>query len=149
MEKHNATRLIKEHSTTLGFSYCGISKAEKLDDDARRLEAWLNKGMHGKMKYMENFFDLRVDPTKLVHGAKSVVSLMYNYYNDQTSLDKEVPKISKYSFGTDYHFVLKEKLYQLMQFIQEKIGEVHGRVCVDSGPVLERTWAAKSGIGWV
>src|SRR5689334_4414623 len=105
MEKHKATRLIKEHSTLLGFSYCGISKAEKLDDDARRLEAWLNKSMHGKMKYLENLFDLRVDPTKLIPGAKSVISLMYNYWNDQTSLDKEAPKISKYAFGTDYHFV--------------------------------------------
>src|SRR5436305_10291842 len=149
MEKHHATRLIKQHSSALGFSYCGISKAEKLDDDARRLEAWLNKGMHGKMKYMENFFDLRVDPTKLVPDGKSVISLMYNYYNDQTSLDKQAPKISKYAFGTDYHFVVKEKLYQLMQFIQEKIGGVHGRVFVDSGPVLERTWAAKSGLGWI
>ena len=149
MDKHKPTRLIKDHARDLGFSYCGISKAEKLDEDARRLEAWLNKGMHGKMIYMENYFDLRVDPAKLVPGAKSVISLMYNYFNDQTSLDKKVPKISKYALGTDYHFVMKEKLYQLMQFIQEKIGAVQGRVFVDSGPVLERTWAAKSGVGWV
>src|ERR1043165_1781888 len=146
MKDDNATRLIKDRAQALGFSYCGISKAEKLDEDARRLEEWLNKGLHGKMKYMENFFDLRVDPTKLVPNAKSVISLMYNYYNDQTSLDKEQPKISKYAFGTDYHFVVKEKLYQLFEFIKEKIGDVNGRVFVDSGPVLERTWAAKSGI---
>lgn len=149
MVNHGTTLLIKDRARELGFNYCGISKAEKLDEDARRLETWLNKGMHGKMKYMENYFDMRVDPTKIVPGAKSVISLLYNYYNDQTFLDKEEPKISKYAFGTDYHFVMKEKLYQLMQFIQMKIGEVHGRVFVDSGPVLERTWAAKSGVGWV
>ena len=149
MDNHTSTLLIKDRACDLGFNYCGISKAEKLDEDARRLEAWLNKGMHGKMKYMENYFDMRVDPGKIVPGAKSVISLMYNYYNDQTSLDKEQPKISKYAFAKDYHFVVKEKLYQLMQVIREKIGEVHGRVFVDSGPVLERTWAAKSGLGWI
>ena len=141
--------MIKAESSRLGFSYCGISKAEKLDQDAERLEQWLNKGRHGKMRYMENHFDLRVDPTKLLPGARSVISLLYNYYNDQTQLDKEEPKISKYAFGEDYHFVIKEKLYELLQTIQLQIGEVAGRVFVDSGPVLERTWAAKSGTGWV
>lgn len=149
MNTSQPTHLIKSEALRLGFDYCGISKAEKLDEDARRLEAWLNKGMHGKMKYMENYFDMRIDPTKIVPGAKSVISLLYNYYNDQTLLDKAEPKISKYAFGRDYHFVMKEKLYQLMQCLQEKVGEVHGRVFVDSGPVLERAWAAKSGVGWV
>ena len=143
------TDRIKQHALSLGFDYCGISKAEKLDDDARRLEAWLNKGMHGKMKYMENHFDLRVDPQKIVPNAKSVISLLCNYFNDEISLDKNAPKISKYAFGKDYHFVLKEKLFQLFQFIREQIGDVNGRVFVDSGPVLERTWAAKSGLGWI
>jgi len=143
------TQLIKQEAYRLGFGYCGISPAEKLDEDARRLETWLHKGMHGKMKYMENFFDLRIDPAKLVPNARSVISFLYNYYNDGTPLDKEPPKISKYALGTDYHFVLKEKLYALLEFIREKIGRVDGRVFVDSGPVLERAWAAKSGLGWV
>lgn len=105
--------------------------------------------MHGKMNYMENHFDLRIDPAKLVPGARSVISLLCNYYNDQTVLDKEAPKISKYAFGRDYHLVVREKLYSLFEFIKERIGAVNGRVFVDSGPVLERTWAAKSGLGWV
>jgi len=105
--------------------------------------------MHGKMHYMENHFDLRIDPAKLVHGAKSVVSLLYNYYYDATSLNRQPPKISMYAFGKDYHFVIREKLYELLHFIQEKVGEVNGRVFIDSAPVLERSWAAKSGVGWI
>jgi epoxyqueuosine reductase len=143
------TNLIKQQALYLGFDYCGISKAERLDDDAKRLETWLNKGMQGKMRYMENHFDMRIDPTKLVPGAKSVISLLYSYYNDQSLLDKESPKISKYAFGKDYHIVLKEKLRALLEYVKEKIGDVNGRVFVDSGPVLERAWAAKSGVGWV
>ncbi|MBA3649196.1 MAG: tRNA epoxyqueuosine(34) reductase QueG [Chitinophagales bacterium] len=149
MNKITSTILIKSEASRLGFNYCGISKAEHLEEEARRLEMWLNKGMHGKMKYMENHFDLRVDPTRLVPGAKSVISLLYNYYNNETLLDKEEPKISKYAFGKDYHFVIKEKLYQLFESIKEKIGAINGRVFVDSGPVLERAWAEKSGLGWI
>ncbi|MBA2407518.1 MAG: DUF1730 domain-containing protein, partial [Chitinophagales bacterium] len=126
------TSIIKTEALRLGFDYCGISKAERLDEDARQLEKWLNKGLHGKMKYMENYFDLRVDPTKLVPDAKSVISLLYNYYNDDTSLDKIEPKISKYAFGKDYHIIIKEKLFRLLEFIQDEIGEVQGRVFVDS-----------------
>lgn len=142
------TKLIRDEVHRLGFNYCGISKAEKLDDDSRRLEQWLNKGMHGQMKYMERWFDMRTDPRVLVPGAKSVISLLYNYFPTEKQ-NKDVPQISKYAYGRDYHFVIKEKLYELFQFIQEKIGEVDGRVFVDSGPVLEKTWAAKSGLGWV
>jgi epoxyqueuosine reductase len=120
-----------------------------LDEDARQLEKWLNKGLHGTMKYMENYFDLRVDPTKLVPDAKSVISLLYNYYHDETSLDKIEPRISKYAFGKDYHIVIKEKLFHLLEYIQNEIGEVQARVFVDSGPVLERSWAVKSGLGWI
>ena len=149
MSKAHFTNRIKSEALRLGFDFCGISKAEKLDDDARRLEQWLNKGMHGKMKYMENHFDLRTDPQQLVPGARSVISLLFNYYNDTEQLDKEAPRISKYAFGTDYHFVIREKLKQLLHFMKEEIGDVQGRVFVDSGPVLERAWAAKSGLGWV
>ena len=143
------TFLIKQEAQRLQFDFCGISKAVPLNDDARRLESWLNKGFHGKMKYMENHFDLRTDPTKLVPGAKSVISLLYNYYQNQSSLDKTKPKIAKYAFGDDYHIIIKEKLYELLHTIENRIGNVTARVFVDSGPVLERTWAAKSGLGWV
>lgn len=142
------TSLIRAEANRLGFDYFGVSKAEKLDEDARRLERWLNKGMHGQMQYMERWFDMRVDPRVLVPGAKSVVSLLYNYFPSERQHDG-VPKISKYAYGTDYHFVLKEKLHALLQFIQGKVGEVSGRVFVDSGPVLERSWAERSGLGWV
>ena len=143
------TNLIKSESVRLGFDYCGISRAEPLGEEANKLEAWLNKGMHGKMKYMENYFEIRVDPGKIVPGAKSVISLLYNYFNDETTVDKEAPKISKYAFGQDYHDVVRKKLYELLHFIREKTGDVQGRVFVDSGPVLERAWAAKSGTGWI
>src|SRR5215471_1669434 len=105
MSTDKNSRLIKNKATQLGFDYCGISRAEKLDDDAHRLEEWLSNGMHGKMHYMENHFDLRIDPARLVHGAKSVISLLFNYCNDETSLNKLSPKISMYAFGEDYHFV--------------------------------------------
>ncbi len=142
------TRLIKDEARRLGFDFCGISKAELLNEDARRLEVWLKQGMHGKMQYMENWFDMRVDPRKLVPGAKSVVSLMLNYFPEKNQQDG-FPKISKYAFGKDYHLVIKEKLLQLLNFIHETVGEVSGRAFVDSGPVLEKTWATKSGLGWV
>ncbi|KAB8151999.1 tRNA epoxyqueuosine(34) reductase QueG [Kordia sp. TARA_039_SRF] len=146
-EKH--TQLIKAEAKRLGFLSCGISKAEFLEEEAPRLEAWLNQNMHGEMHYMENHFDKRLDPTKLVEGSKSVVSLLLNYYPSETQKDSEAPKISKYAYGMDYHFVIKDKLKQLLHFIQEEIGDVHGRAFVDSAPVLDKAWAAKSGLGWI
>lgn len=142
------TKLIKEESKRLGFLSCGISKAEFLEAEAPRLEKWLNANMHGEMRYMENHFDKRLDPTKLVDGSKSVVSLLLNYFPSQTQ-NSESYKLSKYAYGTDYHFVIKDKLKQLLQFIQDEIGEVSGRAFVDSAPVLDKAWAAKSGLGWI
>lgn len=127
---------------------CGISKAEFLEEEAPRLEKWLNENNHGQMSYMENHFDKRLDPTLLVDGAKSVISLLFNYYpSEQQNPDSY--KISKYAYGEDYHFVIKEKLNALLQFIHAEIGEVNGRAFVDSAPVLDKAWAAKSGLGWV
>lgn len=133
---------------TLGFLSCGISRADFLEQEAPRLEKWLNKNYHGQMAYMENHFDKRLDPRLLVDGAKSVVSLLLNYYPSEIQNPASY-KISKYAYGEDYHFVIKEKLKQLLQFIQEEIGEVNGRVFVDSAPVLDKAWAAKSGLGWI
>jgi epoxyqueuosine reductase len=139
---------IKQKAQTLGFHYCGIAKAEKLDEDARRLEKWLSQGMQGKMTYMENHFDLRIDPRKLVPGAKSVITLLMNYFPSEKQ-DADSPGIAKYAFGQDYHTVIREKLQELMTAIQTNIGEVNGRGFVDSAPVLERTWALRSGAGWI
>lgn len=147
--KERHTKLIKEEAKRLGFLSCGISKAEFLEEEAPRLEAWLNKNMHGEMSYMENHFDKRLDPTKLVDDSKSVVSLLLNYYPSEIQKDSEAPKLSKYAYGTDYHFVIKDKLKHLLSFIQEEIGEVSGRAFVDSAPVLDKAWAAKSGLGWI
>lgn len=141
-------KLIKTHAQRLGFLSCGISKAEFLAEEAPRLEQWLKAGMHGQMAYMENHFDKRLDPTLLVPGAKSVVSLLYNYYPQQKQ-DKDSFKISKYAYGEDYHFVVKDKLKELMHVLSEEIGEIGGRVFVDSAPVLDKVWAAKSGLGWI
>ncbi|MCP3932372.1 MAG: tRNA epoxyqueuosine(34) reductase QueG [Bacteroidetes bacterium] len=143
------TKLIKDEAFCLGFSFAGVSKAAFMEEEARRLEAWLHQGKHGNMGYMGNHFDKRVDPSKLVPGAKSVLSLLFNYYTDKGQEDSEAPKISKYAYGKDYHFVLKEKLKALLRFIREKIGEVEGRCFVDSAPVLERDWAKRSGLGWI
>ncbi len=142
------TQLIKQFSKQLGFDFCGIAKAQRLDDDARRLEQWLNKGMQGTMHYMENHFELRVDPTKLVPGAKSVITLMLNYY-PSAKQNELAPKISKYAYGNDYHDVIRKKLKEFMMLIKETIGDINGRGFVDSAPVLERSWAVKSGLGWV
>lgn len=142
------TTLIKAEAQRLGFTYCGIARAERLDDDARRLEQWLNKGMHGTMLYMENYFDLRTDPAKLVPGAKSVITLLMNYF-PQEKQSKGTPKIAKYAYGNDYHNVIRKKLKQLLQCIRTEIGDVQGRGFVDSAPVLERAWAQKSGMGWI
>ena len=144
---HNA-RLIKEEAQRLGFMACGISKATFLEEEARNLETWLKRDYHGQMKWMENHFDKRVDPTKLVDGAKSVISVLLNYYPEREQR-KDAPQISKYAYGEDYHHVIKSKLKALMQFIQEEIGEVHGRAFVDSAPVLDRAWAQRSGLGWI
>src|SRR5690606_6624299 len=148
VNKQNHTKLIKTEAKRLGFLSCGISKAQFLEEEAPRLERWLNQNMHGEMRYMENHFDKRLDPTKLVEGSKSVISLLLNYFPSETQ-NPESYKLSKYAYGTDYHFVIKNKLKQLLQFIQEEIGEVSGRAFVDSAPVLDKAWAAKSGLGWI
>jgi len=142
------TILIKQWSHQLGFDHCGIAKAVQLGDDARRLEAWLNKGLHGQMQYMENHFDMRVDPTRLVPGAKSVITLLMNYYPEQQQAS-DAPKVAKYAYGNDYHEVIRAKLKLLLEKIKTHIGEVNGRGFVDSAPVLERSWATRSGLGWV
>jgi epoxyqueuosine reductase len=144
----NNTSIVKDAAKELGFDFCGISKAVKLDDDARRLEAWLNKGMHGTMQYMEKYFDLRIDPSLLVPGAKSVITLLLNYF-PPAQQNKDAPAIAKYAYGNDYHEIIKEKLNRLLQIICKQIGEINGRGFVDSAPVLERSWAARSGLGWI
>ena len=146
--KKHYTELIKNEAKRLGFISCGISRAEFLEDEAPRLEKWLKMKMNGEMKYMENYFEKRLDPRKLVDDAKSIISLTYNYYPEDLQ-NKEAPKISKYAYGMDYHYVIKEKLNFFLTFIKDKIGNVHGRAFVDSAPILEKAWAAKSGIGWV
>lgn len=147
-KKSEYSRLIKTEAKRLGFLSCGISKAGFLKEEAPRLENWLNKNHHGEMKYMENHFDKRLDPTLLVDDAKSVISLLLNYYPSETQ-NAESYKISKYAYGQDYHFVIKEKLKELLHTIQTEIGEVSGRAFVDSAPVLDKAWAAKSGLGWI
>lgn len=143
------SQLIKAEAMRLGFMACGISKADFLEEEAPRLEKWLQNNHHGEMKYMENHFDKRLDPRKLVDGAKSVVSLALNYYTDDKQQDPNAPKISKYAYGDDYHDVIKEKLNSLLEFIRQKIGEVNGRSFVDSAPVLDKVWAKKAGLGWI
>lgn len=140
--------MIKAESKRLGFLSCGISKAEFLEQEAPRLENWLNQNMNGQMSYMENHFDKRLNPTLLVDGAKSVISLLLNYYPAELQ-NQDSYKISKYAFGQDYHYVIKEKLKELLHIIQTEIGEVSGRAFVDSAPVLDKAWAAKSGLGWI
>ncbi len=140
--------LVKQFAGELGFQYTGISKAGQLDEEARKLEQWLQQGYHGKMAWMENHFDKRVDPTKLVDGAKTVVTFLFNYHNPELPVDKESPRISQYAYGEDYHFVLKDKLRTLLSMVEEEWGEVDGRIFVDSAPVLEKAWAVRSGVGW-
>jgi len=146
--KAEHTAWIKAKAKELGFMSCGVSKAGFLEQEAPRLEDWLNKNRNGEMHYMENHFDKRLDPTLLVPGAKSVVSLLLNYYPEETQRE-DAYKISKYAYGTDYHFVIKDKLKDLLEAIRAHIGEVDGRAFVDSAPVLDKAWAAKSGLGWV
>jgi epoxyqueuosine reductase len=133
----------------LGFFYCGFSEAGFLEDEVPRLENWLKNNRHGKMSYMENHFDKRLDPTKLVPGAKSVISLLFNYATNLTQKDSNAPKISKYAFGEDYHYIVKERLSELFDFLNETIGAIEGRAFVDSAPVMDKVWAKKSGLGWV
>lgn len=143
------SKLIKDEAIRLGFLQCGIARADFLNDEAPRLEKWLSNNHHGKMSYMENHFDKRLDPRLLVDDAKSVISLTLNYFTDAAQSDPDAPKISKYAYGSDYHDVIKSKLFELLQFISENIGEVAGRAFVDSAPVLDRAWAKRAGIGWI
>lgn len=141
--------MIKEEAKNLGFLSCGISAAGFLEDEAPKLEQWLNEKRQGEMTYMEGHFDKRLDPRLLVSGAKSVVSLLFNYYTPETQKDSTAPKLSRYAYGKDYHFVIKDKLKILLERIREKIGDVDGRVFVDSAPVMDKAWAARAGLGWV
>ncbi len=143
------TQLIKSTALQLGFTFCGISKAEFLEDEAPRLVEWLKRGYQGQMGYLENHFDKRLDPTLLVPGAKSVVSLVYNYFPKKDLALTSDLKIAKYAYGEDYHFVIKEKLKVFLDLLRSGIGEINGRAFVDSAPVMERAWAAKSGLGWI
>jgi epoxyqueuosine reductase len=143
------TALIKQKALEQGFLHCGISKADFLSDEAPKLEEWLRLGYQGSMSYMERNFDKRLDPRLLVDGAKSVVTLLYNYFPAEKPRNVDAPKISKYAYGEDYHVVIKDKLFELMAYIQLEIGEVSGRVFVDSAPVMDKAWAKKSGAGWI
>lgn len=149
INKQLYTQQLKQKALALGFSGVQIAEAKELTEEARKLEQWLNSGFHGQMHYMSNHFEKRIDPRKLVEGAKSVVSLMYNYHNPQKQEDSTAPKISTYAYGKDYHYVVKAKLHELLAYMQEEIGEINGRCFVDSAPVLERDWAKHSGLGWI
>tara|TARA_B100000497_G_C7652232_1_gene392439 strand:- start:589 stop:1518 length:930 start_codon:yes stop_codon:yes gene_type:complete len=149
IDKTTQTAIIKQKAFELGFSHIGISKAGFLEKEARDLEKWLSNNYHGKMQYMENHFDLRTDPRKLVHGAKSVITILCNYFTDKKQVDPEAPKISKYAYGKDYHFVIKKKLKDLQNFITTNFGEVNMRGFIDSAPVMDKAWAKKSGLGWI
>lgn len=145
-ERH--TELIRREALRLGFGFVGFARAQKLDEEAAKLEKWLNANAHGKMAYMANHFDMRVDPTLLVPGAKTVICLTFNYFNPEKQQDSDAPRIASYAYGQDYHFVVKDRLKSLLDFIRAEIGEVDGRCFVDSAPVMEREWAKRSGIGW-
>ena len=148
MKSNNYKQLLKTKATELGFFYCGISKADFLEEEAPRLEKWLNLNYQGKMSYMANYFDKRLDPRLLVDDAKTVVSLLLNYYPEEIQ-NAESPKISKYAYGEDYHTIIKDKLKELIQYLKENIGEINGRAFVDSAPVMDKVWANKSGLGWI
>ncbi len=148
LNKSKNTNYIRQVANHLGFEYCGIARAERLNEDAQRLETWLHKGYHGTMAYMENYFELRVDPTRLVPGAKSVITLLMNYFPAEQEKDNEI-RISKYAYGQDYHTIIREKLKKLLTVLRQEIGEIQGRGFVDSAPVLERSWAQRSGLGWM
>ncbi|TVR75826.1 MAG: tRNA epoxyqueuosine(34) reductase QueG [Chitinophagaceae bacterium] len=148
MQKHRLSEFIKTTAGELGFSFCGIAKSESLDEEAKNLENWLKQGYHGEMSYMENYFDMRINPSKLVPGAKSVISLLFNYFPPEKQA-KDKPQISKYAYGRDYHYVIKKKLKVFIDTLKAKTGDFNGRAFVDSAPVLERAWAKKSGLGWI
>ncbi|MBP7808777.1 MAG: tRNA epoxyqueuosine(34) reductase QueG [Bacteroidia bacterium] len=148
VDKTKNTQIVKSEAKRLGFDFCGISKAEFLEEEAPRLEDWLKKNRNGKMDYMANHFDKRLDPRLLVDGAKSVISLLFNYYPEQEQRN-DAPKISKYAYGDDYHTVIKNKLKEFVNTLEEKIGKINGRVFTDSAPVLDKAWAKKSGLGWI
>ena len=148
MNKEKYTAMIKKRAAELGFLSCGISKAGFLEDEAPRLEDWLNNDYNAGMGYMDNHFDKRLDPTKLVPGAKSVISLLYNYYPEEKQIDNTY-KISKYAYGEDYHYVIRAKMRELFHYIEEEIGAIEGRYFVDSAPVLDKAWATRSGLGWI
>jgi epoxyqueuosine reductase len=143
------TQSIKKRALEIGFDFCGISKAEFLEEEAPRLENWLQKNMQGQMNYMSNHFDKRLDPRLLVDDAKSVISLLYNYYPSQVLSEENNLKVSKYAYGLDYHVVIKEKMKELLEFIYDEIGEMNARIFVDSAPVMDKVWANKSGLGWI
>ena len=149
MDRISLVKQLREEAARLGFDQVGIARAERLDEEARKLEQWLSKGYQGSMHWMENHFEKRIDPTKLVPGAKSVISLVFNYHTDEVQKDPDAPKISQYAYGEDYHFVLKRKLKSLLSWLTDQVGEVHGRCFVDSAPVMEREWAKRSGLGWL
>jgi epoxyqueuosine reductase len=148
MDSQKIKQLILQKSKELGFFYCGFSKAEFLEEEAPRLEKWLNQNYQGKMSYMANHFDKRLDPRLLVDNAKTVVSLLLNYFPEERQ-NEESPKISKYAYGEDYHYVIKDKLKDLLAFLKEEVGEISGRAFVDSAPVMDKVWAKKSGLGWI
>jgi len=149
MQSQKYTQLIKDTAKKLGFQSCGIAKARFLAEEEARLSQWLSQKKQGEMDYMENHFDMRLDPRKLVDGAKSVISLSYNYFTSEKQSDPNAPKISKYAYGEDYHFVVKNKLKSLLAIIQTEIGNVNARVFVDSAPIMEKAWAQQSGLGWI
>lgn len=149
IQAQHHTAIVKSIAKKLGFDFCGISKAVQLEEEARHLESWLEKGMHGKMSYMANHFDKRIDPRKLVPGAKTVISLLLNYFTEEKQADAASPKLSMYAYGEDYHTVIKRKLFLFIDQIRAEIGEVDGRVFVDSAPVMDKAWAKRSGLGWI
>jgi epoxyqueuosine reductase len=147
--KQELSEMIRHKAKKIGLDACGIARAEYLKEESAHLKSWLQNNMHGSMKYMENYFDRRVDPARLVKGAKSVIVVLLNYYTNKTQKDRSAPVISKYAYGKDYHLILKDKLYKLFDFIKSKTENVSGRIFVDSAPVLERVWAANAGLGWI
>jgi len=148
-DKAELKRLVKERAYELGFEQVGFARAQALDDEARNLEKWLNGGMNGTMAWMEGHFDKRIDPTKLVDGAKTVISVTLQYHPGQMDVVNDVPRISTYALGDDYHDVLRDKLNRLYDYIVELVGEIDGRVFTDSAPVMDKAWAARSGLGWL
>lgn len=149
MDKMQLTHSFKQKARSLGFSFVGFARSEELTEEGRRLEAWLHKGYQGKMQYLENHFEKRINPSLLVEGTKSVITLLYNYYNPTLQTDPEAPKISMYAYGADYHDVIRKKLNELLEFLRQEVGQIQGRGFVDSAPIMEREWAKRSGLGWI